>query len=532
MKKVILPFILALCFVACTDDGAYRLIYNNDGTDLLANRWFGCRPLTLDDINSAVDLVAQTGATTYMICTGADYAYYRSKFSRPFCSNFDGTFPADADSSAQMYFRNFQNIEAEGTDIIESSLRRAKEDGMEIFVTYRMNDLHFCDPETTSTVWASDFWRAHPEYWLGEGDAKRGWNARGALDFAFPEVRQHKYDMIAEQLEKYSFIDGYELDFMRFIVYFHRDKGPENAPLMTDLVRRVKAKADSVSAKTGHRIMLSARVPQVWESCVENGLEVDEWVKEGLVDFITLGPHWLGDPAIDAGRFRKDSGIGKHTPIYATIDDGTFRPREFHSHGMYRGEASFALSHGAQGIYLFNYFFAEYVNAGYKAETEKPGNIVSRVRTPELARELGSLKTLEGRNKSICYYSGNNEYGLKYLTPMPLNCEPGKPASMTLPIADKMRPRRPVQGFLIFRSGGDDFKVSFNGTNLDPLHESYALLFDRMIELDGDVAHCFAVPAELLKTGENSLEIECSQAPQKITRLELILDYGDDAGWH
>ena len=529
INKFLVPVagvVMSLLAAACTDEGAYRLIHNNDGTDMLSNMWFGGRPLTIDDINAAVDLVAQTGATTYMMCTGSDAVYYRSRFSRPFGSGKGGAMPED--SAAALYYQNFLRIEAEGTDIVEASLRRAQQDGMEAFVTYRMNDLHFCDPEATSSEWASDFWAEHPEYRLGDGDADRGWNAAGALDFAFPQVREHKYDMIAEQLDKYSFADGYELDFMRFIVYFHKGEGPQNAQLMTDLVRRVKAKADSVSARAGHRILLAARVPQTWASCVDNGLEVDKWIEEGLVDFITLGPHWKGDPAIDADRFRKDGGIGKRTPIYATIDDGTFQPRESLSHGMYRGAASFALSHGAQGVYLFNYYFSEYVKAGRKAETEVMG-IVSRTRTPELARELGSLEALEGRNKSICYYSGGNEYDLKYITPMPLYSAPGKPASLTLPIADKMKPQRPAQGVLIFRAGGDTFNISFNGAPIMPLSDAYGLLYDRVRNNGMAGISCFVVPSALLKTGGNSIVLESNNVPQMITRLELILDYGDVA---
>ena len=33
----------------------HRLIYNNDGTEILGNNWFGKRPLTLSDVNQYVD---------------------------------------------------------------------------------------------------------------------------------------------------------------------------------------------------------------------------------------------------------------------------------------------------------------------------------------------------------------------------------------------------------------------------------------------------------------------------------------------
>ncbi len=45
------------------------------------------------------------------------------------------------------------------------------------------------------------------------------------MDFAHPEVRDHKLAIITEQLEKYEMIDGLDLDFMRFIVYFKQGEG-------------------------------------------------------------------------------------------------------------------------------------------------------------------------------------------------------------------------------------------------------------------------------------------------------------------
>lgn len=50
-------------------------------------------------------------------------------------------------------------------------------------------------------------------------------------------------------------------------------------------------------------------------------------------------------------------GKDLNIPFYSSIDDGGYRPREFWSHGMHRGMCSHILSQGADGIYLFNYYF-------------------------------------------------------------------------------------------------------------------------------------------------------------------------------
>ena len=45
---------------------------------MLGNYWFGGRPLTVEDVNAAVDMVAGTQVTTYMMCTGSSAVYYPS----------------------------------------------------------------------------------------------------------------------------------------------------------------------------------------------------------------------------------------------------------------------------------------------------------------------------------------------------------------------------------------------------------------------------------------------------------------------
>ena len=232
LKKVLCVLFLGV-FYGCqtpseqpTTDG-FRLIHNNDGSDLLGNRWFGERPLTIDDLYACVDTIAQTPVTTYMICSGSDFFYYRSEFGRVFGDDCNGTLQCGDDTAAYLRFKkNYENhlrLEKEDTDLIRTTLSRAKEHGLEAFITYRMNDLHFSDTLMPCPIHCTDFWMEHPEYWLR--DTTQGWNSGGALNFAHKEVRDRKLAIISEQLERYEMIDGFDLDFMRFIVYFHSDSG-------------------------------------------------------------------------------------------------------------------------------------------------------------------------------------------------------------------------------------------------------------------------------------------------------------------
>jgi hypothetical protein len=397
MKKIYLfmAFGILLAAVSCCREEKTqvtpRLIFNCDGTDLLGNFMFGRRPLSLADVQAYVDAYARTPVTTFMMCTGAHNLYYRSVYTRVIGEDPDvlATGMYEDPENVAVYYRNFLNVEREGMDVITAVLQRAQEHRLETFLSYRMNDLHFNAPDQSPLSY-SDFWKNHPEYWIGEDT---GWHSAGAFDFAHPEVRAYKTDIIAEQLDRYGhLIDGFDLYFMRFIVYFKTDEGVKNAPLMPELIRAVKQKIDETSNRTGRNILLSVRVPVDVDFCLQKGLDVKEWVRLGLVDIITIGVHWCGHPAMPVAKFRSDLGNDR-IPVYATIDDGGYRPREPYSHGQRRGMAAHAYAQGATGLYLFNHFFGE----GYGAETTAGSHSLRTIKP--MLYELGSPETVRKRNK-------------------------------------------------------------------------------------------------------------------------------------
>lgn len=148
---------LALTVTSCNktakdQPSRHRFIHNNDGSDALLNRWFGGPPATKPTstamwIWSPKHRKGRTQVTTFMMCSGSDFIYYpSSKYGRYFGDDKNGTMPY-ADSATkkvwQLGGQSVRNLEAEGTDVIKASLERAKMHGMEAFITYRVNDLHF-----------------------------------------------------------------------------------------------------------------------------------------------------------------------------------------------------------------------------------------------------------------------------------------------------------------------------------------------------------------------------------------------------
>ena len=517
----------------------HRLIHNNDGSDALLNRWFGGTPVHKADIDRYVDMVAETPkgktqVTTFMMCTGSDFIYYPgSKYGRYFGDDLNGTLPY-ADSATkqlwQLAGQGVRNLQAEGTDVIKASLERAKMHGMEAFISFRMNDLHFADTASGNRATFPDFWFEHPEYWTH--DTTQGWHSGQAFDFSYPEVRQHKLNIIKEQLERYDMIDGYELDFMRFIVLFKTGEGREKAPLITEMVREIKHTIDSLSAVRGHKILLAVRVPVTVEGALDKGLDVKQWADEGLIDFVTIGVHWRGDTGIPVAKFRKEFGHNE-IPLYASIDDGGYLPREFYSDGMYRGMASHILGEGADGVYLFNYYFGDLYN---RQQNNLPlleeGGLVRRTRTPELLNEIGSLATLQGRNKIYCMSDGvTDAYRALGAAQLPVAVSSGRATTLTIQIADSLKSYTPEEIILFVRTDRPaNINLEVNGTKITEQKPEYVHLYDRDRGMRPENRmYAYILPAGSLHQGENTIRMvdETLDNYFVVERVEVALKFGD-----
>ncbi len=83
----------------------------------------------------------------------------------------------------------------------------------------------------------------------------------GALpDFAHEEVREHRFQIIKEMIERYD-LDGIELDFQRHGFYFRQSRIADGMPLMTELIQRIRGVFDDFEQRRGHPICLMVRVP-------------------------------------------------------------------------------------------------------------------------------------------------------------------------------------------------------------------------------------------------------------------------------
>ncbi len=507
----------------------YRLIYNNDGTYVLGNALYGGRPLTVKDAQSYVDMVAGTPVTTYAICSNSLMPYYKSAYDRSMGCLGEGQKDTGETAHAEnisRYGENLRTLEEQGTDIVEICVDRTKELGMEAFITMRMNDLHFTDTSVRNPLEQSDFWLNHPEYYVG---VYPGWHADGALNFAEEEVREYKLNMIRELCTLVN-LDGLELDFMRFPVYFPHGKGRGYSDVMTGFVAEARNIATEAGARRGRPILLGVRVPPDPDFCREIGFDIRSWIDNNLIDLITVSAFFTDDTALEIREFMQMFG-GASIPIYGSMDNGVYQPREPRTHGLYRASATHLYAQGVDGLYLFNYFFEDPGLINTKKAVPKAGERVCFSPDPALLNDISNPERLAGRNK--LYSLGDNrpnEYGLTFDSKTPVTLRRGEDTELSLMLYEQFGSLKPGECLLFLRmEKGPELAVSMNGNALRPVDAAEkvrAFRRDKGLK-DNEEVQVYSVPGGILKEGENVITASLRNGSSAIlVRLELAVGYG------
>ncbi|MFP6645987.1 MAG: hypothetical protein VCF24_20885 [Candidatus Latescibacterota bacterium] len=216
----------------------------------------------------------------------------------------------------------------------------------------------------SATVRCSDFRRHNPHLEIrarGDVDTDLPWI--DGLDFAHEEVRQERFALIEETLSEYD-VDGFELQLNIQPRFFHPDEIAAGRQLMTDWVGRV---CEAVR-RTGADRELAVRVPLDVEIAHGIGLDVAEWVRQGIVDVVIperfAGPHRV-DPNLD---FRPLLALTKGTScrVIPALHSGVGSDRVGEGPiAMIRAQACNFWDQGVDGLYLAQWFHHWPYGAGF-----------------------------------------------------------------------------------------------------------------------------------------------------------------------
>ena len=242
---------------------------------------------------------------------------------------------------------HFQKWLDEGTDIVGLVLEATRERGIEAFYAHRMNG----SDNDLGPFAVMPMKVEHPDWQF-----RTSWSAHehsGYWNFALPQVHDCVIRNLREVAENYSF-DGFDLDFARGVV-FPSGEGWVNHERLTDFIRGVRAMLMEIADKRGRPILLSCRVPETLMGCHFDGLDVERWAAEQLVDILAPGCRSF---EADLAAFRRITA-GTHIKIYPSIDDH-HASDGYQNPGIevLRGVAANWHSQGADGILTFNWNYA------------------------------------------------------------------------------------------------------------------------------------------------------------------------------
>lgn len=214
----------------------------------------------------------------------------------------DETSPSVPSYVSKDRVRVFQQWADSGINIARVYLEETKKRGLECFYTYRLNEGPFSEHQELA--------EAHPDWVIkGEWDQPL-WN------FGVPGARAYKARLLRELAEDYDF-DGIEIDFARGTILTPPGHQWENRDAVTQFMRHVRTATLAVERKRGRAFLLAARVPDNLIGCHFDGLDIETWVHENLVDMLVLG---VRSYELDIEGFRHLIG-DKPIKLLATLDD-------------------------------------------------------------------------------------------------------------------------------------------------------------------------------------------------------------------
>ncbi|WP_395744679.1 family 10 glycosylhydrolase [Prosthecobacter sp.] len=400
-------------------------------------------------------------------------------------------------------YENAHQMMEQGTDPVAVVIEQGHKAGLDVFVSFRINDGHDSrlrdGAKDTNLV---PMRRDHPEWLIGE-DAF----SKFAYNFAVPEVRTYVLALLQEAIAQYD-LDGFDLDFCREPKLFKRGEGEKNTALVTEMVRAVRTALDARGKALGRKLLLSMRVRPDMDKMRHGGMDVAAWVKAGLVDILIVGDPSGWNYRLPIEQF-KELAKGTGCKVLAQNlcafkeDRGRstsvlFGERDYYSTAQFRATAALHWQAGADGMYLWNqHWIKHYRDAAFDRQSWK---------------EIGDPAVLAHKDKH--YIVGPQGRG----GPLPLAlAQAGDKAEINVEIADdpaassaQVTLRLMIEQLTML----DKIDIRLNGAALDVSAAKKRLNYNDCW-LDFEVS-------KLMRKGGNALTIQCAtRNPHVLASLSL-----------
>ena len=479
-----------------------RVIYNLDCTQFFMGSFGSIAPETIDKF---VATHASLGVTDLFVNVNAKRTNYRSDVWESYWDGYDPNASDDQPFFAGLdpkrrfetaKFIDMWSLHEKGCDYGKRMLAAARRNHVKGWISLRMNDDH--NPGRPEHPAHSTFWRSHPEWRLSYG-----------LNYERPEVREHYVKLIREVCSRYD-LDGLELDFQRFWLYFPTGREHEGTKLMMGFMEQARAATREAAKRLKHPVELAVRVPSTPWIARRHGLDAVAWGKAGLVDLIVAASFWFSSDTDIPIETWKGLLIGQDVRVALGLGDAHnsgASGRRTMTHEEMRGAFVSGLYRGADAVYFFNLFTGPRENwpredhdrlltdvGSYAALQAAPRRHASTMTHPWAAGEPGEDRSLP--------YTGTH-------------------GVFRLHIGPKPAPEQRTQVELVVPDHDEPLDVSVNAAAcpwsglVEPEHIKASGW-----QADEPRRHAYDVPAAALSDGYNLIEVR-AEKPVKITWVEI-----------
>lgn len=282
----------------------------------------------------------------------------------------------------------FQQWWEAGIDPVRLLLDECRKRSREVFFSYRINGSDNEYFQEQGTVTLPPMKAEHPDWLI------KAWHRYGYWNFANPEVRDYRVRILREVAENYDF-DGISIDFARVPILLPAGEQWLRRDSITDFMRQLRLTLLEIEEQRGRPLLLAARVPENLMGCHFDGLDVETWARERLVDIFVPG---CRSSDVDVAAFHRITA-GAGIKVYPSFDDhhssdGYYEP----SVEVWRGVFANWWSQGAEGAHTFNLVFSSPEAAG-KLDLPKWAHADHWQRQWQIWQEIGNPETLKHKDK-------------------------------------------------------------------------------------------------------------------------------------
>jgi len=276
-----------------------RIVFNDDAQMLMETPATGATAFVKTWLDK--ELTAVPFSTYVFLAAMPDLCTYDTKVGETYGDRYGQDF-------SRGWSPGIRSLRKEGTDVLKVVTEYMRKNGKEVLAAIRMSDTHHTHIGPTHPL-CPQFTIDNRQFVIKQPDGRGN---ETALDYSYPEVREHRLKIMGEIVEDYD-TDGLELNFVRWAKHFPRDKGREKASIMTEYIGQIRRLLDVTATKKNRkRMTLGVRVPESIAACWLAGVDIKTWVKRGWIDYVVVSTWNNTDPQLrvdEFAEFTKPAGV-------------------------------------------------------------------------------------------------------------------------------------------------------------------------------------------------------------------------------